>query len=169
MGEGAEIGVQRGIFAETILAAWGGRRLLCVDPWRTFPEGEYPDVANVAQPEHDALYAETLARLARFGDRARVIRATSLEAATRVPDGSLDFVYLDAQHHYEAVRADMAAWAPKVRAGGFLCGHDYIEDGDYWFGRMGVTRAVSEFVGASGRTLIVSGEVEDFPSWFVRM
>lgn len=49
----------------------------------------------------------------------------SLEAASLVPDGWADFVFIDAGHSYGAVSADIAAWAPKVRAGGWLGGHDY--------------------------------------------
>jgi cephalosporin hydroxylase len=42
-----------------------------------------------------------------------------------VPDRSLDFVYIDGNHGYEAVLDDLAAWSPKVRTGGFISGHDY--------------------------------------------
>lgn len=38
---------------------------------------------------------------------------------------SVDFVYLDADHRYESVKADIAAWLPRVRIGGILAGHDY--------------------------------------------
>lgn len=36
-----------------------------------------------------------------------------------------DFVFIDADHRYEAIKADIAAWWPKVKAGGRLAGHDY--------------------------------------------
>jgi predicted O-methyltransferase YrrM len=62
------------------------------------------------------------------------IRASSLDAARRFEDRSLDWVFIDADHAYRAVRADIAAWAPKLRDGGLLSGHDY--------GRAGVTDAV---------------------------
>jgi hypothetical protein len=54
-----------------------------------------------------------------------LLRLTSTEAAVTVPDRSLDFVYIDANHAEEFVREDLVAWAPKVRSGGCLCGHDY--------------------------------------------
>ena len=59
-------------------------------------------------------------------------------AAATYPDQSLDFVFLDADHDYESVKADIAAWLPKVKPGGILAGHDYM------CGWPGVDRAVAE-------------------------
>jgi hypothetical protein len=39
-------------------------------------------------------------------------------------DGILDLVFIDGDHRFEAVKADIMSWFPKVRAGGILCGHD---------------------------------------------
>lgn len=60
----------------------------------------------------------------------------SLAAAAEFPDASLAVVWLDADHSYEAVKGDIAAWWPKVRMGGYLGGDD-------WAFR-GVRMAVSE-------------------------
>ena len=50
----------------------------------------------------------------------------------------MDFVFIDADHRYESVKADIRAWVPKLRPGGMLSGHDI----DY----PSVLRAVSELV-----------------------
>lgn len=50
---------------------------------------------------------------------------SSGEAALRVADEWADFVFIDAGHSYHAAKADIAAWRPKVKPGGFLMGHDY--------------------------------------------
>jgi predicted O-methyltransferase YrrM len=42
--------------------------------------------------------------------------------AGKVKDGSLDFVFIDADHRYLAVIKDLAAWTPKLKPGGTLCG-----------------------------------------------
>lgn len=47
------------------------------------------------------------------------------DAASLVPDGWADFVFIDAGHSYEAVRADIRAWECKVKPGGWFGGHDY--------------------------------------------
>jgi predicted O-methyltransferase YrrM len=49
----------------------------------------------------------------------------SWEAARHYEDLSLDMVFIDADHSYESVRNDIAAWLPKVRLGGILAGHDF--------------------------------------------
>jgi cephalosporin hydroxylase len=70
----------------------------------------------------------------------RIMAMPSVEAAERFPDGSLGFVWLDAQHDYDGVCADIRAWRPKVRRGGVLAGHDYADH------QPGVVRAVDELI-----------------------
>jgi len=165
-GEGVEIGVQRATFSTVLLEAWGGARLHCVDPWRSFEDPAYVDKANADAAKQEAIFQTARGRLAAFGERAEIHRATSAEAAPSFADGSLDFVYIDAQHHYEAVCEDLALWFPKLRPGGLFAGHDYLDglvDGDLF----GVKRAVDEF--AEGQGLRVSVTLErDYPSWFCR-
>jgi predicted O-methyltransferase YrrM len=57
--------------------------------------------------------------------RSLLVVDTTHEASKQVEDHSLDFVFIDADHSYEAVKDDIACWAPKVRAGGWVGGHDY--------------------------------------------
>jgi hypothetical protein len=40
-------------------------------------------------------------------------------------DGFADAIYLDGDHRYGSVLADLAAWRGKVRAGGIIAGHDW--------------------------------------------
>src|SRR5262249_3794937 len=53
------------------------------------------------------------------------LKMSSEKAALLFEDGSVDFVFVDGDHGYEAVKRDLAAWFPKVKAGGVLAGHDY--------------------------------------------
>lgn len=53
----------------------------------------------------------------------------STEAAARFQDKSLDFVWIDGNHEYDAVKADISAWLPKIKPGGVLAGHDYFKSG----------------------------------------
>jgi hypothetical protein len=148
-GCGVEIGVQKGEFSEAMLGSWRGRHLISVDPWMTDEADQYIDIANVPQTQHNAFFEETKARLLRFGTRSSIWRLTSLDAAAKIPDFSLDFVYIDARHDYASVMEDLAAWQNKVRPGGILAGHDYI-DGHFEAGIFGVKTAVDEFFGTQG-------------------
>lgn len=53
------------------------------------------------------------------------IRKPSLEAVSDFEDGSIDFIFIDAEHTYKAVSNDLSAWYSKVKNGGILCGHDF--------------------------------------------
>ncbi len=67
---------------------------------------------------------------------------SSTLAAERFDDASLDAVIIDANHNYEFVRDDLAAWVPKVKPGGIVAGDDYRNAS--W---PGVERAVNEALG----------------------
>lgn len=138
-----EVGCAEGRFSVELLQ--GASRAIChfVDPWLQQPLGEWMDGGNRHQTLMDAEYADFLQRTEPYADRRRVIRDFSLQAAARFNDRSLDLVYIDANHGYEAVRADLAAWWPKVRPGGILAGHDYSYNPDMHV--LGVIPAVLEF------------------------
>jgi hypothetical protein len=60
-----------------------------------------------------------------YGDALSLIVADSVTASTFFADGSIAWVHLDARHDYEHVKADIAAWLPKVAADGWLSGDDF--------------------------------------------
>jgi hypothetical protein len=62
-----------------------------------------------------------------LADLITLIVADSVRAAGLFADRSIDWVHLDARHDSEHLRADIAAWLPKVRTGGWLSGDDYDE------------------------------------------
>ncbi|WP_197231395.1 class I SAM-dependent methyltransferase [Novipirellula artificiosorum] len=53
------------------------------------------------------------------------VRLPSTKATRCFEDGELDFVFIDGDHSYQSVKADLTAWHPKLRPGGILLGHDY--------------------------------------------
>jgi SAM-dependent methyltransferase len=154
----AEIGVWKGDHAAAILRWTRPRTLHLIDPWKHRPElrgALYGDRAKGGQAEMDAVFAMVLERFRREIERGRVhvIRASSQEAP--LEPATLDWVYIDGDHHYEAVKADLERYARVVRAGGYLAGDDY-EPGA-WF-KDSVRRAVDEFVQTPGcRSLRVIG------------
>jgi hypothetical protein len=80
-----------------------------------------------------------------FGETALIV-TDSITASTFFPDRSIDWVHLDARHEYEPVKADIQAWSPKIKVGGWLSGDDYDEM--KW---AGVVRAVNELLPGAQR------------------
>ena len=98
-------------------------------------------IAIDSNPQH----GEWTARMTGFEDRSMLIVARTDEAIKqwrRMNMGQVDFVWIDAAHDYEQVKRDIANWAPLVKHGGIVGGHDY-SDGE----TDGVGRAVREAYG----------------------
>jgi hypothetical protein len=119
--KGAEIGVWKGKWSARLCVDNPNLDMLCVDLWGAY--ATYQDSRNSADVL-DQSYAEAVERLSHY--RCMIRRQPSVDAAASVPDGSLDFVYIDANHGEAFVRADLEAWVPKVRSGGIVSGHDYL-------------------------------------------
>lgn len=154
-GEGIEVGTYRGDYSVQLLSRWHGKRLYSLDCWVEQDPKIYTD--NPQGQEQN--YQMTVAKLAPFGERSKIIRAFSVDAAKNFSKRSLDFAYLDANHSYEATLADLEAWGPKVRDGGLLCGDDYTAD------YPGVSRAVQEY--ARWMNLPVYTGCTDRTNWFI--
>ena len=58
-----------------------------------------------------------------------VIQDNSEAASLLFEPDSVDAVFIDAEHTFEAVITDLSSWANKVRLGGLLCGHDRKQAG----------------------------------------
>lgn len=74
-----------------------------------------------------------------------LVVADSVKAADFFNECSIDFLFLDARHDYESVKADIEEWRGLVRRGGVLAGDDYGVPGHpvVW---PGVRRAVEELL-----------------------
>jgi predicted O-methyltransferase YrrM len=120
---GAEVGVRYGRYSEILCQNIPGLKLLCIDIWRG---------RDTFQTAKD--------RLSRYN--TVLIQKSSMDAVKDIPDESLDFVFIDANHSYDSVKEDIREWTRKVRKGGIVSGHDY-----YVFlhsGNRGVIDAVDE-------------------------
>lgn len=153
----AEIGVWEGRFARDICAITGAH-LTAVDPWAV-QEG-YLEVKNDKR-RLDRAYEATKQALASY--QHTIIRATSLEAAKQIPDRSLDAVFIDGNHLREPVLADISAWAPKVKHGGILSGHDFKIYQNKPF--IEVFDAVNDYVREHSIAPLIAFNADNSPSW----
>ncbi len=112
---GVEIGVNRGYYSKILCQANPNLKLYCIDPWDLLGRGKN----DLRVKRH----AEAQKNLADYN--AELIRNYSLEAVKDFEDESLDFVYIDANHDFDNCMQDVIEWAPKVKKGGIISGHDY--------------------------------------------
>lgn len=115
-----------------------GKTIKCyaVDTWEGSDEhSEDPYIRT------NKLYPLFIANTQKVSSVVTPIRKTSVDAASDFENESVDIAFVDACHSYECVKADIAAWLPKIKKGGILAGHDY-----YW-GDNGVKKAVDERFG----------------------
>jgi hypothetical protein len=111
-----------------------------IDTW----EGSPQENLHLVDPfEEKNLYDVFLKNIEPVKHIITPVKMDSVQASSRYEDRSLDFVFIDGSHLYEAVKADIEAWLPKVKLGGFIGGHDYGNNEIL----NGVKQAVDEFFG----------------------
>lgn len=115
---GAEIGVYKGDFTRRFCEA--GLKMYAIDPWTVYGEFGLAEQALL-----ESYYEVTVKKLQPYKN-ATIIRKSSMDALSDIPDQSLDFVYIDGDHRFKYVADDISEWSKKVKPTGLICGHDYI-------------------------------------------
>jgi hypothetical protein len=157
---GAEIGVNKGELSKHLMKNRPALNMILVDRWTAYSEEEREAAGRTPMTMRSAEWFKISKNLMTenlrpFKKRYLILNGDSVKMADQVKDGSLDFVFIDADHSYQGCLADIKAWAPKVKPGGLISGHDY-ESPEH----PGVKQAVDE----------VCGQVKTGPgrTWFVR-
>jgi predicted O-methyltransferase YrrM len=140
----AEVGVHIGLLSKFLLQSRDDLVFFGVDIWGEGREDHKNLAERVVTP---------------YKDRANLLQMPSVEAAKLFYPDSLDMVFIDADHSYEAVKDDVLAWLPMVRRGGYIGGHDYNYPGT------GVRKAVDEFEDSKILTIVEHGANY---TWFSR-
>jgi len=157
---GAEIGVEKGQFAETLLRKIPELKLYAVDCWE--PYSEYREGKNY---DINQYYQRALEKLTPFGDRVEIIKKYSMDALADVPDESLDFVYIDANHEFQHAVNDIAEWSKKVKKGGVISGHDFVHT-EVQYEKMEVEDAVRGWTSAKKiDPWFIAVRGERMPNW----
>ncbi len=146
-----EVGVYRGrsLFFLAVEAINSGKdiHIYGVDKFN-WPAGAFEEIQRVRMNRELDLFITLLAR-------------SSVSAAREYfGHGTLDFVFIDADHAYEAVKEDIQAWFPKMKKGGIMAGHDlnHVEF-------PGVRKAVRECFG----TYEIMPGSQNIESWWVEV
>jgi SAM-dependent methyltransferase len=176
-----EVGVFGGEFSRKILDVIAPAELHLVDVWKwTYYDWNNPpdrELVNIEQfkawaklhfPQYDGGHPDKLLEgfyqdlvtLSKEDTRAaiKLHRGDSVKMAAGLPDGHFDAIYIDADHHYDPVLADLVAYAPKLKPGGILFGDDFLEDLKRTDGIYGTVYAVNTFIKRTDfRCILVTG------------
>lgn len=149
-GVGAELGVARAHFSETILKNSGCCLLYSIDRW----SGD--------RGHDDSQYAGACRRLAVYDKRSRIVKASFTLASNLIDDYSLDFIYIDGYAHTgQDQGATLYEWWPKLKYGGIFAGHDYCS-------KFPLTIKMVNLFAATNNLNISKTQEDDcnYPSWY---
>lgn len=166
---GAEIGVETAAFSKYLLETKLFDRLYSIDPWTAFIPGVTQDGEQYYSENSMKTYLLAKDTLRMYGDKSRILRMTSLDAAKYFEETQFDFIFLDGDHTEQGVNLDLHAWWPKIKPGGMLAGHDYFDVemncGHGIISSFGVKSAVDKFVTEYGLELHVVEEETESLAW----
>lgn len=139
---GIQIGSYRGQSTQMFLKSGAFKKLYCIDPW--LPDYDPNDEAATKEI---VLAEQDFDRRFNGNEIIRKIKAKSTDVVNLFDNESIDFIYIDGCHTYEAVKEDLNNYYPKVKNGGIVAGHDWHKN---W---LGVVKAVSQYFGKSPRKI----------------
>lgn len=152
-----EVGCKEGRTTAFVLNALADLRAVAIDPWSIVPASDDPTRETYAEWDFGKIESDFWSNIGDNKDRCNMLRMSGAQVAARwvdlaplgwkYVDGTTfgatravlpDVVFVDALHDFDSVIADLDAWFPLLRPGGFLCGHDFNHK---W---PGVMRAVAQ-------------------------
>jgi hypothetical protein len=123
-----EIGILRCDFSEEILRITKPAKLCLFDiSEHAIAIARRKFAAEIAQGNIELRHGDSAVELERFADH------------------HFDWLYIDGDHTYEAVKRDLDASRRKIRPDGFIALNDYVYFGASDFTKYGVVEAVNEF------------------------
>ncbi len=130
----AEIGVNQGEFSQSILTLNRPKKLHLIDVWGS---ARY----------HSGLYDNVKAKFATqlSEGTVEINKGYSTEVLPTFPDNYFDWVYIDSAHDYQTTADELSILKTKMKKGGFICGHDYVNSCWRNAVKYGVVEAVHEF------------------------
>lgn len=161
-----EIGVYDGFFAKNIFNILSPSKLYLVDPWEIGSDKNSPQEKYSGSLSHLHTAYSTNKELKNVEkifnteiQNGTIIlkRGFSYDVIDEFADQYFDFIYIDATHIYESVKADLTMCLPKLKNTGLICGHDYINHDSF-----GVIKAVDEFILQNYGTMILKSVEGDF-------
>lgn len=154
----AELGVDQGEFSREIINRTNPSKLHLVDVWSTkkYDQSKQHGVEQKFAKEIESKKVE-------------INLGYSTEVGNGFADNYFDWVYIDTDHSYKTTKAELNIFAPKVKEGGVIAGHDYIIASWNVLIRYGVIEAVHEFCSENDwEILYITNEQTNNPSFAIR-
>ena len=126
-GLGVEIGVWRGEFSEIILRETSPKCLYLIDPWEfhsEFPMRVYTGEVGKSQDHMDRVFCDVQDKFMGHPN-VIILRGESQTELPRFEDNYFDWIYIDGNHSYESVLADLRMSLSKTKSNGIIAGDDY--------------------------------------------
>lgn len=123
---GAEVGVYKGETSHMLLTRFPALTLYAVDCWEPSPFKASRNQFSAMSQQRDrpdvfaAWEREARRNTAFAGERCKILKGDFRQAAAKIPNQSLDFVFLDASHSYRDTMEQILWYLPKVRVGGLV-------------------------------------------------
>lgn len=116
-----EVGSYAGESTEIFCESSNVQRVYAIDPWVNGYDPKDRSSQRIEMAKVEAWFDE---RMARFDNLIKLKKASE-EAIQDFEDNSLDLVYIDGNHQYDAVCNDIKMWLPKIVDNGYIAGHDF--------------------------------------------
>jgi len=133
LGMVAEVGVFKGDNAFGLMSNLDIGLFIGVDPYERYPEFQnyLRQRGVVARADLKVVKRDMLLKMKPFGSRFMLLQEYSVVAAAQYENESFDFVFIDGNHTKKYVLTDIEEWFPKVKVGGVIAGHGYIDRPKY--------------------------------------
>lgn len=130
----AELGVDTGDFSNSILEITNPKKLHLVDAWSSIRYNE----------EKREFVRERFKDLISRGI-VEINLGFTTEIFEKFDDNYFDWIYIDSDHGYEVTIQELNLWESKIKPGGIISGHDYVEGNWKKKLKYGVIESVYEF------------------------
>lgn len=143
----AEVGVAYGNFSEVLLEKLKPEKFIAIDSFAFTADNEpwQQTIIKDSKVSHLDFYKNKFSNDIATG-RVEVYAGLSWEVLAKLPDNSLDYLYLDAGHSYEEVIKDIEQLKKKMKEKGIIQFNDYTLLDAFAFVPYGVPKAVNEFM-----------------------
>lgn len=142
-GDAIELGNAEGRHAEVLISQPAIEKLYLIDAHKQLAQigdGSY------ATEWHENNWKEIHERVEPFKEKAVFLRGLTSEMIKQIPDDSLVLGYVDADHTFNGCFNDLVNLYPKIKKGGIIACHDYLNLSVQY----GVNQAVTLFLLQNG-------------------